>query len=279
MAVCPAKFECVGNLTSYGFGLVPSIVSIASSTLSCVGALIILSQRALAVIIGNRSSSRPGILRLRHGPLDIVAMWAVAELITAVSYIAAGVNFIAAFNTAASNEAKNQCPEVFRTVCEIQSFVTTWFSTSANLWTCIFAVHYLILPFADGVFIPRICFNILNMPLYNCIAWITPLVMALPLLVTGKLGFSYYGAANWCFIEGSIEGYPSVSLIVILIVGGPLWVVLAFIVCVTSYFVLRMLLSRYELQRRGFKGMVSSLTYSASYSLCLPIQTHEEICD
>ena len=165
-------------------------------------------------------------------------MWAVAELVTAVSYIVAGINFI----TNKLGEA-NRC-DIFETIYKTQCFVTTWFSMSGNIWTSILMVHsasFLMLRYSGVVR--------KSMPIYNIIAWVCPLAIALPLLGTGKLV---------CFGNRPLTHYVTAVSIVSLVVAGPLWVIVTFAILVIFFIIMQI---RYS----GLKRAVSTSAYRSQF--------------
>ena len=195
MAVC-ASCQCARN--SSPLNLLPSGVTIISSVFSILGALVVLGQWIQIKLRKRRS----GITR------DIITMWAVAEFVTASSYIVAGINFIAM-----SRGEGSHCDAVLESVCKIQCFVTTWFSISCNIWTVILMLHLVILLMwhvkgSAGKFMP-VCYTI---------AFICPLAIVLPLLGTGNLE---------CNKVGVIQ-YPVIAFVL----AGPIWVICTFIIIV-----------------------------------------------
>ena len=213
---------CGNNHTRFDLDLLPSYFTITSGTLSMLGALIVLGQWVQA-------KRRKQLSRTTF--VDVKTMWAVAELVTAVSYIVAGINFIT------NNRAMNQC-DIFETIYKTQCFVTTWFSMSGNIWTSILMVHsgLLLLKFS-GVFL---AFKL--MPIYNIIAWICPLAIALPLLGTGKLE---------CIGNRPLMHNPTAVSIVSLVVAGPLWVLVTFAIIVIFFIIIQIQLARHPGLRRA----------------------------
>ena len=153
-------------------------------------------------------------------------MWAVAELVVAVSYIVAGINFI-------TNKRETSRCDIFETIYKTRCFVTTWFSMSGNIWTSILMIY-------SGLLLVR-CSDVLNlafkrMPIYNVIAWICPLIIALPLLGTGKLE---------CIGNRSIMHHSTVISIVSLVVAGPLWVLVTFAIMIIFFIIIRVQLAKH----------------------------------
>jgi len=182
--------------------LLPSYFTVASSLLSMLGALSVLGQWML-------------VRRMRRARTrSIVTMLAVAELVTSSSYIVAGINFIANFSKGDGNQCEN--------VCKIQCFVTTWFSMSGNIWTGILMIELALILHPQLYWLSIINKN--RMPFHNFIAFIFPLVIVMPLLVTGDLECS-----------NSLMHHPTAVSIVVSIIAGPFWVILTFVVITISY--------------------------------------------
>ena len=133
---------------------------------------------------------------MRTGAQTVITLLAIADFFAAFSYIFGSTNFIVAFDS----KDNTRCA-IFTSVCEVQSFITTWSTMSSYCWTCILAFYFfLILVYQKGKFATRL------IPLYNIIAWLGPLCIIGPMLVFGKLGYALYVAANWCYIKDSNGG-------------------------------------------------------------------------
>ena len=171
----------------------------------------------------------------------VLTMWAVAELVVAVSYIVAGINFIT------NKREANRC-DIFETIYKTRCFVTTWFSMSGNIWTSILMVDLGLHLFGHriGVFLPQ-----KFMPIYNVIAWICPLTIALPLLVTENLE---------CISNRHLRHHPTAVSIVSLVVAGPLWVLVTFAIIVICLIII-------QLQRKtyGLSRVVSTSGYRSKF--------------
>ena len=169
-------------------------------------------------------------------------MWAVAELVTAVSYIVAGINFIYT-----GNREINRC-DIFETIYKTRCFVTVCFSMSGNIWTSILMVHSgLLLLEYSGVFLAQ-----KFMPIYNIIAWICPLAIALPLLGTGTLE---------CIGNRLLMHNLTAVSIVSLVVAGPLWVIVTFAILVIFFIIMQIQLARYH----GLRRAVSTSSYRSQF--------------
>jgi len=218
---CPGSFNCSAkeDLISFDIGYPPTIVSILSSFLSCLGSLLIF------VVYGVLPK------RMRTAVQKIITLLAVADLVTALGYLFAAGNYLSHYN-----EHRAEKCATFQVLCEIQSFVTTWSSLCSYTWTNILAIHFY-LKIVQQQTQQR---DAKLLPLYNVIAWAGPLLIMVPLLATRKLGFSPYVASNWCYVKDenyskSIKNNPLV--IVLLLVAGELWVLITYFVAAGLYFV------------------------------------------
>ena len=213
--ICPGSFNCSARegRTSFDIGPVPTYVSIFSSSLSCLGSLLIF----LVYYVLPK--------RLRTGVQTIITLLVIADFVTAIGYLFAAGNFLSHYNVRDASKC-----DTFQILCEIQSFVTTWSSLCSYAWTNILAVHFYLkivqqqTQHRDAKLIP----------IYNIVAWGGPLLIMVPLLATGKLGFSPYVASNWCYVADA--SYKSTTLkqdavvIVVLLVAGELWVLVTYLV-------------------------------------------------
>lgn len=214
-AECPHSFNCDNGRTSFDIGMVPSYVSIASSTLSCLGSLLIVITYCL-------------LKDMRSGAQTVITLLAIADFFTAFGYIIGSSNYIFNF----TDQRRYDCV-VFTDICEIQSFITTWSTMSSYCWTCILAFYFfLTLVYSNSSLASRL------IPLYNLIAWIAPLLIVFPLLVVNKLGYAPYVASNWCFIKDMNyhESLASnVDTIVYILIAGKLWEILCYVFILVLY--------------------------------------------
>ena len=175
---CPNSFNCTGDLVSFDIGLWPSYVSIVSSSLSCLGSILILITFCV-------------LKDLRTGAQKIITLLAVADFVSAAGYILGAINFIIHFKE--TNEA--QC-NIFQVLCVTQAAFTSWSSLVSFCWTVILAFHFFLI-----IVFKRIQLASKLLPLYNFIAWGGPLLIIVPLLATQKLGYAPYAASNWCYVK------------------------------------------------------------------------------
>ena len=215
---CPESHQCSDGLVSFDIGRVPSYLNLISSSLSCLGSILIVITYLL-------------LRDMRTGAQTVITLLAIADFFTAFGYIIGSSNFIAAFDSNDSAECS-----VFTSICEIQSFITTWSTMSSYCWTCILAFYFfLVLVYQKGKLAAKL------IPLYNIIAWLDPLCIVGPMLVFGKLGYAPYVASNWCYIkDASNEALTKKPLIILyILLGGKLWEILSYIIVLVLYIRIR----------------------------------------
>ena len=170
---------------------------------------------------------------MRTGAQKIITFLAIADLISAVGFILGSINFIVYFN-----ETDAQSCSVFDALCRAQSSITTWSTLCSFCWTIILAFYfYMVIVYNRKALASRL------VPLYNVIAWLCPLLVIVPLIVFGKLGYARYAAANWCFVadqtaNGTTTGLlnqTSFETIAFIFVGGKLWEILTYIGVIVIY--------------------------------------------
>lgn len=212
---CPGSFNCSAweGRTSFDIGPVPTYVSIFSSSLSCLGSLLIFVAYYMLP------------KKLRTGVPTIITLLAIADFVTAIGYLFAAGNFLSHFNVRDASKC-----DTFQILCEIQSFVTTWSSLCSYAWTNILAVHFY-LKIVQHQTQRR---DAKLIPIYNIVAWGGPLLIMVPLLATGKLGFSPYVASNWCYVADRSTTL-NVVVITVLLVAGELWVLVTYLVAAGLY--------------------------------------------
>jgi len=130
---CPRYLQCNDNKSSIALGGGPAIVSITSSTLSCLGSLLIVYTYLRWRDV--KSVSR-----------RVITFLAIADFFTAFGYVLGSSNYLVYF-ALNYNEPGTEygCP-AFVNICEIQSYLTTWSSISSFVWTSALAFYfYLIL--------------------------------------------------------------------------------------------------------------------------------------
>lgn len=215
---CPAK-DVLGNTCKFTndsfIGDAPTYFSIGSCTLSILGSLLIFI--AYFALKGIRNVAQ-----------KIITLLALADFFTAVGYLMADWNFLA-------NNEISKCPR-FMTVCEIQSFVTTWSSMCSFGWTCALALHFYLMISAK-----RKSWLTTLLVWENMVIWIFPLLIVLPLLATHRLGYSRYATSNWCFIRNLVdsnnhrEDGVNKEEIGLILIGGKFWEILSYTFVIVMY--------------------------------------------
>ena len=192
--VCPrVTYDC-GNRTveSLAGSLATCCILVASSAMSCLGAILILIAYA-------------ALKDIRKGAQTIITVLALADLVYSISLIVAGINYFVYYK-----ETKPENCEVYQIVCKIQGFVTLLGSWSTFVWTSALAFYFFML------YVFKVASLAMKlMPLYNILAWGLPVTIALPLLVLDKLGL-YPGWLVCCTKPDGSSG----ENILLLLLGG-----------------------------------------------------------
>ena len=225
--LCPHHYNCTEltgreDYKSLVLGVGPSIVAIISCTFSMLGSLLIVYT-----YVRWRD--------IRTGSRSIITFLAIADFVTAFGYVTGSINYILQYLE--EPEQLQTCP-VFQQVCQIQSFITTTSSLSSFAWTSTLAVYlYLIIVKSKMNLAYRL------MPLYHVIAWLGPLLITLPLLAIGNLGYSPYAASNWCYIGESLPytnpkyqcGHLNLRMVLLIFIAGKAWEIITYIVVILFY--------------------------------------------
>ena len=214
---CPRQFNCnSSDLVSFDIGTFPTYASIVSSSLSCIGSLLILFTYWL-------------LKEMRTVAQKIITLLSLADLFTAIGYLIAAWNFLSHFNV----EDTNAC-NIFQTVCKTQSFITTWSTLCSFGWTVALALHfYIIVRYLRQELVSKIFLA------ENVVVWLVPSVIVITLLATNSLGYTRYATSNWCYVADTL--YPSSNLrssgvtIVLMLIAGNLWEILSYIAVVVLY--------------------------------------------
>jgi len=203
-------------LVSFDIGPIPSYVAIASSSLSCLGSLLILVAYC--------------VLRdMRTGAQKIITLLAVADLFSALGYIAGSINFLVHFDKRDDEECR-----VFQDLCDSQAIITSWSSLCSFAWTFILAFHFVMV-----MVFKRVLLASKLIPVYNILAWGGPLLIVVPLAVLGKLGYAPYAASNWCFVKDndySSHLKEDGETILVIFLAGKLWEIITYISVTIFYF-------------------------------------------
>ena len=220
---CPREFNCSGDshgrTSSFSIGPVPSYISLASSSLSCFGSVLIV----LAFV---------KLPEIRTGAQKLITLLSVADFFTAFGYFVAAINFLQHYRSGGHlmRDADSRSCHTFSSVCEVQSFITTTSSLCSFLWTTILAVYFhVVIVNKQTLFRKKKTFVLVNL-----VAWGAPFIITVPLLATGYLGYSPLATSNWCYIRDS----PSQSrtlMLSLFLVAGKGWEMLSYIVVTVLY--------------------------------------------
>ena len=175
---CPDEFYCSDG--SHGYSaisdlhkiIVPAIASFVSAVVSILGATLILFVYC-------------AFKDLRKGTAQkIITLLALADIGTAISLMLGNLNLLVYRHYRSDISASSACLN-FYLVCQIQAFLVLEFSISGYAWTALLAVHFLLATvLSHSNWTGRL------MPLYNTVAWTLPFIVSLPLLLSGKLGYT-----------------------------------------------------------------------------------------
>ena len=209
--LCPHSIEnCSDGRVSYDIGTKPSYVAIASSSVSCLGSLLIIF-----VYFHFKD--------LRSSAQKIITFLAVADLISALGYIGGSINFLYSFNV----PDHNQC-RLFTLLCEAQASITSWSSLVSFSWTLTLAFYfYLVIIYSRRTLASRL------MPLYHIVAWFVPLCIIVPLAGLKKLGYAPYAASNWCFVK--LERNGELREVAYVLLAGKFWELSTYAITVYVY--------------------------------------------
>lgn len=215
LADCP-EWQGMGSCTEGrhqpDFGDVPTALSLCSCIASMFGSILVVIPFLLWRDV-------------RSGLRRIVTYLAIADFFTAAGYTLASFNYIRYKHHIKVDEYISAC-KTFSIICQIQAYISSWASLSSFWWTAILAL-YLYKTVTKGHM------NALNkwFPLFHVLAWGSPMIVMLPLLCTGSLGYSLFSAGGWCFISNqrntmdhpfhpSYQDYHSSLVTVIKILAG-----------------------------------------------------------
>lgn len=196
---------------SFDTGIAPSYVAIVSCIFSCLGSFLIVLTFFL-------------LKDMRTGSQKIITLLAIADLTSAVGYIVGSANYLH------HRHLTSDCGN-FKQVCVGQATVTTYSSLVSFLLTVILAFYFFLI-----IIFKRVQVASKLMILYNVVAWGGPLVIVVPLLALGKLGYSHFAASNWCYVSDDGESLSSNWLTtVIILIAGKLWEILSYIIVSVLY--------------------------------------------
>ena len=173
--LCPNSYYCEDGNHGYSainskLLVIQTVAGLVSSILSIVGAIIILLAYC-------------AFKDLKKGSAQIIIMLlSLADLGTAFGCLLGIANYYI-FQGANSDYSSDCC--IFDNICQIQASVTMWCGMSSSIWSTVLAVNFLLTSLLS---VPRWTERLL--PLYNIVAWTFPIIIVLPLLITGQLGYT-----------------------------------------------------------------------------------------
>lgn len=214
---CPrSSFDCDGNY-SYPIGANPllAIPAVLSSTLSCVSTVIIVFTYCRWKDI-------------RSGSRAIITFLSIADFITAFGYIMGSLNYGINYSDSHSESCR-----LFTGFCKVQSFITTSSSLSSFFWTSSLAI-YLYLSVVHN----RVSFAQKLFPFFHVVNWGLPILICLPLLATGRLGYSYFAVSTWCFVGPLGKTFRGEDVFLVMI-AGKFWEILTYVVVVVLYILIK----------------------------------------
>ena len=219
---CPDEFHCRDG--SHGYSSISDLHKIVVPVIAgCISAIVSMLGAALILF------AYCAFKDLRKGTAQkIITLLALADTGTAVSYILGTLNlFVYKHYHSGSSEDKGSSSCLnFYIVCQIQAFLAAGFSISGYAWTALLAVHFLLTTvLSHSGWTERL------MPLHNTVAWTLPIIVSLPLLLSGKLGYTPTYPTT-CFISAYTTEHES-SETTLTFVEGIAWGVEAVCVIIT----------------------------------------------
>ena len=181
---------------------------------------------------------------IRTGSRKIITYLSIADFCTAFGYILGSLNYLINFGQ------KKSCSN-FHTVCQIQSFITTTSSMSSFVWTTMLAIYlYISVVHNEGNRAQRF------FPLLHVLAWGAPLIITVPILATGNLGYSSMAVSTWCYIQtcSSDKG------IFLIMVAGKFWEILCYLLVFFFYILIKIHLRRQVILPSSSSKLFSFLT-------------------
>lgn len=171
---------------------------------------------------------------IRTGSRSVVTFLAIADFFTAFGYIIGSVNYVIHLGKPAGSPGCSQ----FSTICTIQSFITSWSSLSSFLWTVALALYLYCTIVRNKVVLATKL-----IPYFHVVCWGAPILICLPLLIAGKLGYSPYAAATWCYITqrvSPVEHGLKMDTVIWLFLGGKFWEILSYFLVVGLYIAIKL---------------------------------------
>ena len=198
--LCPDSYYCEDNHQGYAainskLLVIQTVAIVVSSVLSVVGTTIILLAYC-------------AFKDLRKGMAQtIITLLSLADLGSAFGSLLGIVNY---YNiTQGTKSDGNSACWIFYNICQIQASFNMWCAMSSSIWSTILGVHFLMTSLlSKSQWTGRL------LPLYNIVAWTSPIVIVLPLLITGQLGYTPT-YPSLCYISASISANESKSVAIV----------------------------------------------------------------
>ena len=213
---------------------IPAYISLVSGLWSCILSPAILIAYAAFKEVRQSKAQK------------LIAMLALADMVSAMSYVIGGINYIMYYN------ADSGCQD-FNNVCTTQGFLNVWSSISTYFFTSVLAFHFLLTVSQGSSFGQKLKNRfgwITAGPLYVFDGWILTFLIATIFLLSNRLGYPTYASSTWCYISfDDKKGKIDAEVIAAMVFGGGVWEVLAFFVtaicCAATAFTLRRLKVRF----------------------------------
>ena len=178
---CPDEFHCRDG--SHGYSAISDSYKILVPVVAvCISAIVSMLGAALILLAYCTFKD------LRKGTAQkIITLLALADIGTAVSLMLGCLNQLVYrhYRSDISEYKENSACLNFYIICQIQAFLAIGFSLSGYAWTALLSVHFLL-----ATVLSHSSWTERLMPLYNTVAWILPIIVSLPLLLFGKLGYT-----------------------------------------------------------------------------------------
>ncbi|XP_062566879.1 G-protein coupled receptor 157-like [Saccostrea cucullata] len=153
----------------------------------------------------------------------------IADIFTASGYIIGTVHFLLL-----DSQHRNKTD----TLCEVQSFITTFSSLSSFAWTSIIAVHLYLLIRTQRDFRRKRFLKIM----YHFSGWAIPAIICIPVLAEDKLGRDHNGkkagTGLWCWIKID-DAEIHTQEIVLMLMTGKFWELLTYVLSFSIYMMLK----------------------------------------
>ena len=187
--LCPDSYYCEDG--SHGYAainskllVVPDVGGVVSSVLSIMGTTLILLAYCAFKDLRKRKAQ------------TIITLLSLADMGTAFGCLLGITNHYIFQGT---NSDNNSACRIFYNICQVQAYFVMWCVMSSSIWSTVLAMHFLL---ASLLSEPRWTERLL--PLYNIVAWTLPIIVALPLLITGQLGYTPT-YLTYCYISTTIN--------------------------------------------------------------------------